>query len=368
VGFLNQRESTDSLFATNPKFFDSAGQFTLTQPLLNNGLGYQTRQNLSLAKRQAEAVAAGVEGRLQDIAYQHVLLYWTWYFHHHLYAIDKEALTLAQKLYQTNRQKSVVGLIEDADLYAFAANINIKNNDLLITAGSRDKAKGEVQAALNLVDTDIKPGNESGGKNSMSTVEKMTAEALAGHPQLVALQKELKALGIAVAMKKNSRLPVVDLNASLTLNGIDPAYGTAIADIENGNPLWHTGVSISFPLQNRGARSQLKKSELVRMQKILAIQQKETDITTLIRQLHARLMQNTRRLGVTAQAVENQRKKWGEEIRKYDQGRSDTDMVIRYQDDYLNARRMQLKAKVDYEHARVELDYARGRLWMDDTK
>lgn len=362
LDFQNIREKSNSPFAIDNTLFDSELVLGVRQPLAKNSFGYQTRRYLDLAKQQAKTISWQVESQLQKIAYNNLSLYWASIFYSNLRQVENEALALAQKLYRTNRNKLDIGLIEEPDLYAFASNVNIKNNDLLVAWAELVRNLNSLKISLNLIDTNVHLGSGPLPYQKLDKTDNMIAEALQNHPDIIAIRQELKAYNIAIAIKKNSKLPQIDLQTSLAINGIDPKYTNALNDIGGINPLWQTGIFFNFPLQNRAAKADLEKSKIERAQRLLALKNKENEIISSIRNHQTRVSQHAKRLNVTLQAVSNQRLKWEGEVKKYDQGRSDPDLVIRYQNDYLDAKKLHFKAKYDYEMARLDLQYIRGLL------
>lgn len=360
--FLTEKQTTNSIFATNPSLFDTRTILSISQPVLNNFFGFANRKSVALARQTQEAVATQVDSRLLDLAYANLVTYWNWYLYQQLVVVNRDAVSAARRLYQTNRQKMVIGLIEESDLNAFAANVDLTLSELYIVQGNLDAAEAPLRVALNYPRAPLVPGREHFGPAALPAVETMIREALINHPEYVALKKTLAAQNISVALEEKARLPQVDLNGSLTLNGIDPAFATAVDNIGNGNTIWQVGVNLSFPILNRQARAAYNKSKLKKAQLLYALKNLETRIIARVRKGYDKYIKSLKRMRVVANAVHNQRLKWEGEVKKYDQGRSDPDLVIRYQNDYLNAKKLYVQAQVDYQLSRLELDYARGRL------
>ena len=50
------------------------------------------------------------------------------------------------------------------------------------------------------------------------------------------------------------------------------------------------------------------------------------------------------------------------EMQKYDRGRSDSDTVIRYQNDYIETKKLALDAEVNYALTALDLEFVTGKL------
>ena len=88
----------------------------------------------------------------------------------------------------------------------------------------------------------------------------------------------------------------------------------------------------------------------------------ENRIITEVKKSYDQYLQSLKRMQVASRAVIHEKKKWEGEIKKYDQGRSDPDLVIRYQNDYLNARKLLEQTRSEYQSTVTQLIYVRGKL------
>lgn len=362
AGYQSTRSNTNSFFVSNPTLFDSRFVFNLRQPVLKNTLGHITRKTLEAARMAKDQSEAQMLSDLQDLTVSHLQLYWSWYLQQKLTSLNQNALSAAIRLYQTNRQKMVVGLREESDVYAFAANVDLKRSDWLTTQSQIDSFEGQLKSRLSLNGVDLILGDENTKPFAYESVVDLEREALQNNPLLKAVRLALKTKRIDVSIKRNGVLPQLDLVGSLTLNGIDPTYGTSMSDISQGNPIWQGGVELMIPLQNRAARAQHKKAKIETKQLLLGLQDLENEIINRIEKGFSQHQKAKNRINVLASAVKNQRLKWEGEIKKYDQGRSDPDIVIRYQNDYLDTQKLYASAQVEYQFVKLQLDYALGRL------
>lgn len=366
VDLLNTKETTDSPFATNPSFFDTRSQINISQPLLNNAVGFQNRSQLTASKIALEAAEQDRDAQILRMVFNHLQIYWSWYYTQRLKIISDDAVSAAARLFRTNRQKMVIGLIEESDLYAFAANVDLKSSDLYLVEANLASSESLLRTALNLPYDKLSLKAEPSSSTVISdNVDEMVSHALAHHPDYLALQKQLEAQNIQVRINKNSKLPQLDLVASLSLNGLDPGFESSMGDFADGHPIWQSGLQFSLPLQNRRARSNHKQSNLIQSQLLYATKDIETRLVSQIRQGYRKLIASRNRMRVVATAVKHQNLKWEGEIIKYDQGRSDPDLVIRYQNDYLEAQKLYIQTQMEYQMARTELEYYSARLLND---
>ena len=276
--------------------------------------------------------------------------------------VRAHAVDSSLKLYRTNKAKMNIGLIEKTDIYPFAANVDLKRSDLYAAQSKLVQTRAKLKTALNLTDKKLSIGKESFAYKKLSSLNDITRKAILVHPQYIAQKKQLKAQDIQVAIDKNNRLPQIDLVGSLTLNGLDPSYGTSVENISDGNTVFQGGVNVSFPLLNKSARANYKKSHLTQKKLLYAIKHLEEQIINDIEASYESYQIARKRMYVLATAVKHQKLKWEGEVAKYDQGRSDPDLVIRYQNDYLDTKQLYIQTQVEFSLAKLELDFSKGSL------
>ncbi len=363
ASFDNTRNATNSIFATSPSLYESSVTVGLTQPLLKNSFGTITRGTVSVAKKTFDAEKLQNKADLNQLVYENLITYWQWYLQWRLKDLSENALSAAARLYRINTQKVAIGLIDKSDIHAFLANVDLKRSDLFLAGAALKDHEAVLKPAINITDGNLTPAPLS--HHNLESKTNLIGKVLVSNKGYKALQAKLKALDAAVVVTKNAKLPQVDLVASLTLNGIDPAYGTAVSDVGDGHTNVTGGVQFALPLQNRAAKSAYKKSKLQTKQLLTQLKDLENQIVSQVSEGYERCQINAQRVGALKSAVENQRLKWDGEIIKYDQGRSEPDTVIRYQNDYLDTQKLLVQSEVAYEHCKMTLEYVAGELIAD---
>ena len=164
-------------------------------------------------------------------------------------------------------------------------------------------------------------------------------------------------------MKKNDLWPEINLTVSLERNGLGDHFKQAIRQIgEEDNPNLFAGLEITFPLANTGARAQSKAAELEKARALVHLKLIERKISVevfdQVRDCNVYHELATNRAAI----VELQRWKLDEEEKRFRYGRSDTDTLIRYQEDWLKAREAQITAMHLYQTVLVDLAVMEGML------
>lgn len=362
-GFVNERETTNSIFSTVNPAYNSQLQLSLSQPLLQNTFGVVDRSKIQATKKLVSALNFTTKAAIQKTVYSHLVAYWDFYWRHHLVQMEVAALSKARSLYQANQKKLELGVIEKSDLEAFSANVAIHESLWLQAKSDLVSATEKLKVALLLPeDEDLKPLDEKTGAKVPGEMTEILKKALETRPDYLALKESLEASRLMVVMAKNNRWPEMDVQATLALNGISTDYGTAIENIGDGHPLWAVGMEFNFPLQNRYRKSESRKSEIERGKKIIQVKQKELEVRHGIRESFVRYENALDKRSAALRARTSQYNKMEGEQKKYQAGRSDSDILIRYQNDYIDARKMALAAEVEVEMAWMNLQLVQGKI------
>jgi len=121
-------------------------------------------------------------------------------------------------------------------------------------------------------------------------------------------------------------------------------------------------VQLSFPLENRYARSGLNKAKHDLMKTLIDLKEKENNIANSITELIKRLKINRRVVSNAMKAVNLQRRKLVEELNKYRMGRSSSEMIVLYQNDRLSSEIEAVNAWGDYYQTVLDLKLAENTL------
>jgi outer membrane protein len=360
----NQKDSTNSIFTTLNPAYSSVLGLRVEQALLNNFFGLQDRGLLRVAKTQFEATDAVTQRRISEEIYQILSYYWDFVTTVDNVKISQKSLREARRFEKIAAQKQSLGLFESTDVLAAKANRLEMENHLLDAVTEKDNGHGRLLRSLNL----------SEGL-SLTTQEKISIEELNGtreqslkkamntRTDLIAAKRNLDANKVSLALAKNNRWPELDLVASLALNGVESDYGDALSKIGQAD---HTnffiGAQFKMPLENRYARSGAKRAGHEKMKALYELRILENTIAQEIDEQWRNSQAWHKKVNSYKKIQNLQYKKWQEELRKYRNGRSSSDLVIRFQEDYLQAQRVTLSALFQYRMSVLGLRLAENTL------
>jgi outer membrane protein TolC len=368
-----QRDWSDSVFATTNPSYNSSINIGFTQPIGKNFLGMIDRSKIRITRLdiansdytsldKIELSLAGIQK-----------VYWRLVFLNEELHLKNEMLKEAQRLSEIYMKKYKTGLAEAPDLFAAQANVERRKNDILQTKDMLQAAESDLLFRLN----EEKPGIEIVPQDSLEFEDQDISFtdslkiAIEKRRDYRRLKNELKAKKINLALKENNLWPEIDLEASFLRNGLSSKYKKAWQGLSSeDNPQFYFGVKFEVSLENSQAQAQYHKANLQKAKSICLLKQCERRICTQI---------NTRvtTVNILKEKIIANEKIWqlegdklkAEEVRLR-LGRSNSDTVINYQQDLLEAQIAYIKSLFDYKIALIDLKLAMNTLldefWRDD--
>ena len=365
IEFQNTRSWSDSSYASVNPAHDARIKLSISQPIGKNFFGLIDRGNIKITKldiANSDYTSLNrIESDLADIQ----KAFWKLNLVESQKAIKEGMLKKAQELYAIYKDKHQIGLVEDPGLFAAQANVNIRKNELLISQEQVKIAKNELLLKLNEEDLNLNIYPREGLSVDTGRIDLVSAlkDAVEKSRDYLKAKNDLEAKNIKLEMKKNSLWPEIDIEASFIRNGISQNYSQAWESIaDEDNPQVYLGVKFSLPLENRQAKGEFESARLEKAKYILLLKKVEREILT---QLNNRVMQvNTaiERVATNQEIVELQDKKLKAEERRFQFGRSSSDLLIRYQEDLLEAQLALVNSLYEYKIALIDLKLAQNAL------
>ncbi|MBL7069465.1 MAG: TolC family protein [Candidatus Omnitrophica bacterium] len=169
-------------------------------------------------------------------------------------------------------------------------------------------------------------------------------------------KKTIKAKKIKFNMKRNERWPQLDFEGSLKLNGVERLYKDAAADaFTHENPEYYAKMTFSFPFEDREAKSAYNKSKYEKAKALIDFKKVEKTIVTEIDDIARKVNVYKDKAMQSIRIEELQKKKLEEEERQFRYGRSDSDRIIRFQEDLLIAKLRALDSLNAYKDFLIDL-------------
>jgi|GEM_PF-201197 len=245
---------------------------------------------------------------------------------------------------------------------------------------SQAKAKGDAQAALGLLATDMAlqpnqpldvPAVTSHGnlpaKDFAATAKQMIEAVIAAHPAIKAAQAQYAAALAKVRQTRDLGLPSIKLVGSYNRNTQPESAGLGLPTYPASGHEAYIGILINIPLFEGWARNyqiDQAQAEAERQQDVLddTVQQVALDVWT---SYHA-LSTATQNVGNSEHLLDIAEQAYEAARQRYDKGVGSILELLNTQAGLANARQRRIQALTSWNFARVDLASKLGRLDADD--
>ncbi|MFH1655672.1 MAG: TolC family protein [Candidatus Omnitrophota bacterium] len=365
VDLDNERSWTDSSFATINPAHESKVTLGITQELGKNFFGLNDRGTIKITKIDIENAEYTSLDKIELNLANAQKAYFRIALALKSLQIKHEILQKAQDLFNLHSEKIKDGLTEMPELLAAQANVRQREADVLIAENELEFSMNYLKFILNLNEDypEILPEDEFSIDAENTDLEKVLKDAFINRRDYTIAKNEVKAKNINLEMKDNNLWPEINLEASLARNGIESNFSKALSDAgSEDNPEYYVGIRLSFPIENRLAKSQYNRAELEKAKAIVDMKRIERFILTVLIDAVRNCNIYRKRANIQIDIAAIQENKLKEEEKRFKYGRSNTDTIIRFQEDLLNAKLLAAQAAYDYHVSLIELSLSENTL------
>ncbi len=368
IKFNNQRESTNSSFATINPSYTSSVSIEVSQSLLNNAFGIKDRLETKAALEAAAGAGANADWEVNRSVRDSLAAYWLVVQAGENVRIAREAEKAAKRLLEVNKKNLKYGLVEEVDLVAFEVHLEEARRNLALARDDLVRAGSLLRTVLSL-DSGARIVTEKPAlRNVELNLQELKKRALSVRPDIVALRRIAKEKKLRLAYWKNSSLPTLDLVASLRANGIDDDYFKGLGYVGTvDNPTVFLGIKFQNIFGGSVDRVSKAKAEVERERILIELKQAECAAMEDVERLYHSVNVRRKEVDRAIKLSRLQDKKAEGERKRFRQGRSSTNVVIQYENEAVVAKLQVAGAIAAYETALVDLSLASGGL-MEDFK
>jgi outer membrane protein TolC len=376
-------------------------ELVVSQRLLQGfGVAINNR-NIRIAKNNIRVADLVFKQQVINTVANVIGLYWDLVAFYEDVAVRRQALALAERLYNDNKKQVEIGTLAPIEVVRAEAEVAAREQDLttaetnvlqqetiLKNAISRNGLASPTITEVRIMPTDRirMPDVEP-----VQPIQDLSSRALESRPELAQTQIQLDNSRIALRGTKNALLPSVDAFVSLRNRGqagaisdlpvVDPitgnllprdpgavdgfflgGYGTVLRQLFGRSfPDYSAGFQLNIPLRNRAAQADytnaqlnLRQGELQYQRQINAVRVDVQNALIALQQARARYQAAEKNRMLQEQTLDAEQK-------KYALGASTVYTVIQYQRDLAAAESSRVQALAAYARARTQLDLATGQ-------
>ncbi len=358
VDVSDTRIFSNSAFTALSPSHEAVVKFSLHQPIGSNFFGLLDRGRIKMTKLDIANSDFQALNRIEQSLAQAQINYWKLVLAYRELKIGRQMLEKAEKFYELSQEKNNLGLVEDAELYAAQANVLKRKNTVAALMHQLLIAKNDLLLDLHEEDLNLQviPRDIFSVKDIKISAAEHMNYAVRKNREYLQAKNILKTKGINLCLKNNSLWPEIDLEVSLADNGLELEQDKAWENVTaENNPELFLGLSVNIPLENNAAKSQREKAQIEKTKALVNL--KKTEYRIMVDVLNAVDAVNNikERIKLNQQIAELQESKLKFEENRFALGRSNSDTLIRYQDDLLNAQLALAQSLFEHEKASVEL-------------
>ena len=364
----HSRRVTDSASYNINPYHESAATASITQPLARNFLGIIDRNTIKITGLDVENTGYTSLDKIEYELASSQEAYWKLVLAYKDLELAEDTLENTKDLFMANKRKFDIGMVELPEFYAVEADLNQKENDLLFANDKLNSALNLLRLKLNLdKDIIIDPVDDFQCQEITARFEDVITTALNNRRDYKADKNTVKSMDLYLQVKKSSMWPQIDLKGTFKKNGLDRKFSDSMREITGKDrPEYIAEVVFSFPLENSQARAEYSQKELEKARALVALKKTECLIFVEVNDafVHAKRMYNS--VSLLKKASELEHKKYLGEEERFNRGRTDTDRLLRYQNDFFVARLIYLRSLYNYKEAVINLNVVMNNLLKTD--
>ena len=379
-GFDRPLAASGGLFGFNP-VEEASIRFTATQPLLKGAWYPYNFSGIQVAENNRKLAMEDLESAISDLIFNIEAAYWQLVFSSRNYEARQNSLKVATENVEKARKEEAAGTqpkIYVTTIEGQLARRKVEMNDALLQLeNSRDSLLDLLQYKGESLRRVWEEGGKGGSFEGIRVIPlsepteqdilpergpSLTAafERRADYRRYAVLLDNQKTL---VDMRRNERLPQLDLTATWAQFGLDDSFGNSFSSLGTGDFYgWTVGLQLAMPLSNRGlqgsydsARDRYQQLQWQRLQaENFIIMEVDQSIRRLKSMARKRVyLDDLVRLKATELAAERTRLAGGLSI---------PFTVNTIENELLDLQAQALQAKTNLEGARAVYDRATGGL------
>lgn len=374
-------DSNSALISGVNPYYRNYIELDLTQPVLRDaGISVNTAE-LRMARQQSGQSQFTLLEQTQQLAEKIEVTYYDLAQAREVLVQRQRSLSLAQDLWSANKRRFDSGLVPVTEVQQAEVAMASREEQVVAASQQVETISNRLKDLLELtvsgggwpgpVITDPLPQDMTKAPEADEAIKRANQQ----RPDLARQRLELDKLDVRVAYMDNQRLPKLDLEGSLALNGFSGTnrggyvpgtitnspyagpYSAAWGDALDGEGYeGYVGVSVSYPLGNRAADSRWEQAQLQKKRALYQLKRLEGQTETEISNALVDIERSRERLEVAHRLEGLAQTTLDQEMKRLAEGLSDTFHILDFQDKLAEAH-------VRAAQALADLDRAQARLW-----
>jgi outer membrane protein len=367
ISFSSNRSNSNSIQQTLNPSYRSGLTFSITQPLLRDFGISVNKSSITIAKNNKDISILQLKSQLIDTLSNVQNYYWELVFAIENLKVQQLALKQAQDLLIINQKFKENGKATISDILQAEAAVASREADVISATDAIKDTEENLKRITNIIQDEtlwnvtIQPTDTPSFEEVKADLVESIATALKERPEYNQAKIDISNSDISIMVAKNQTLPIMDLQGSLTLNGLGGNFGDPISQVGKADyRAWNANIALRMPIGNRVSKAGLKRSELIKEQKLLDLKDLEQQIISDVRRGVRILESDRKRIDATTAAEDFARQVLATEDKKYNLGLSTSYQLLQFQASLTTATQNKYRAIIDYRKSIVNLYQSNG--------
>jgi outer membrane protein len=364
LGLNASKEDSETTMGSHSSF---AG-ITLTQSLLKDFGLNANWAFVRIADRQHKMAEWELKQTALDVILNVVLSYNNYFLAQQNAEVAKRNRDLAEQLVSDNRKRIEQGMLSPVDIAVAEAEVAVREERVLRSTGNLKIQENNLKNLIfsdyrTVVATKLLIDELPQAIEPITDLMKDFETALERQPDLKIKQisREIEQLQLDRAI--NQQMPDLSVHASYGFSGYGDSIGNSIDQLGRDDSFnYSVGLSMSYPIPNRGARANTAISRLNLRQMDLGIEQVKQEIMLNLHSTIVLVETNWNRIQASRKARELSNQMLLAEQKKLQAGTSSTFVVLRLQNDVANAQIQEFQTISDYNISLAQYARLKGML------
>jgi outer membrane protein TolC len=281
--------------------------------------------------------------------------------------IYEESLKVADQYLRETKDIISVGNLAETELIAAQAEIALRRQDLIDAKSEMEIKRLSLlrlvtSPSSNLWQREIVPLIPAAPRAILDDVTDHVKVALRLRPDLNQARLKTKRGELEIVKTKNGLLPRLDAFVTLGKTGYSDSFSSAVGDIFEDDYDALGGVRLQYPFRNRNARAEHRRAQLSYDQALGAVKNLAQLVEVDVRSAYIAVNRSKEQIAATEATRKLQEEKLRIENEKFRVGRSTSLLVAQAWRDLVSSQISEVKSKVDYLRAVIDLYRLEGSL------
>jgi outer membrane protein TolC len=329
-----------------PNYYTSYNKIELTQSLLRNGFGSETRARQDASRWGHESRSLAEEFQLQLKLVEAENTFYRLAFARRAIQVQQSVLARAEKIFTWAKRRVSNQLGDRADLLQAQSSYDLRRLELQSALEEEKNAARAFNLLRNAPGETVSDGLQL---PTMDQTLKIGATAQKTERlDLAAAEAQTQAAIALAQLDKEAIKPTLDVFANVAWNGRDASRTSAIREAQRAtNNTTAFGVNLNLPLAFGALNNSWKGINMTQEAARLDLEQKRLSEDKDWRELSARLGDARTRLQLLRTIEEVQRDKYEHEQQRLLRGRTTTYQAVIFEQDYAQSQLLSLRTQAE---------------------